>query len=270
MGDCRPRRDGVAGPCEEGVVLREHPVDLAVELNDAKSGVGRVCRYQTGEGRGGGYLRGGRGRERGSAPPSAINRAAAEGGRERATAAHFLIQERNPQRCPPKWLQHRQRRDCLHARESVEFLVCCKNRTGLTFSVLPLMPTRVPRREYSSEDAGRATESSEYGAPSTSKRTSAPAGQRRRKQASLYSLAQPVRHSPAGNGPAPLSLGIAWVCSDRSMGPSMDDIDGVALMCRLRRRGGLAVRQTTRDDAASRELGRRAAMLMFCEARPRP
>lgn len=83
MGDCRPRRDGVAGPCEEGVVLREHPVDLAVELDDAESGIGGVCRYQTGEGRGGGYLRAGRERERRSAPPSAIDRTAAGGGRKR-------------------------------------------------------------------------------------------------------------------------------------------------------------------------------------------
>lgn len=35
------------------------------------------------------------------------------------------------------------------------------------------MPTRVPLREYNSEEAGRATESREYGAPRTSKRTSA-------------------------------------------------------------------------------------------------
>lgn len=181
MGDCRPRRDGVTGPCEEGIVLREHPVDLAVELDDAESGVGRVCRYQTGEGRGGGYLRAGRERERESAPPSAIGRTAAgerergERRRERATAAHFLIQERNPERCPPERLQHRQRRDCLRARVSrvPGLLQKPVRRAGLTFSVWPLMPTRVPRREYSSEDAGRATESSEYGAPSTSKRTSA-------------------------------------------------------------------------------------------------
>lgn len=151
------------------------------------------------------------------------------------------------------------------------------------------MPTRVPLREYSSEDAGRATESSEYGAPRTSKRTSRRdlgqprRGERGRGRAGGREsppISQPA-HPPAGNGPAPLSLGIAWVCSDRSTGPSMDDVDGVALMWisrRRRRGGGFAARHTRtqelgdgsnkprRDNAANRALGRRAAILKFCGA----
>lgn len=56
MGNRRSGRDGVAGPCEEGVVLGQHPVHLPVKLNDTEGGIRGVCRYQTGEGRGRRYL----------------------------------------------------------------------------------------------------------------------------------------------------------------------------------------------------------------------
>lgn len=184
-------------------------------------------------GRGGGGSGRARRRQPSAAPPREREREEREG--ERATAAHFLIQERNPQRCPSERLQHRQRRDGLRARVSrVPGLLLQKpvRRAGLTFSVWPLMPTRVPRREYSSEDAGRATESSEYGAPSTSKRTSAPAGQQTGLSLLIHSLTQAGRQ--------------ALTCRERSGATQLGDclrllgqVDG-ALDGR-RRRGGLDV-----------------------------